>query len=378
MPISCFPDLSVSVVIPCYNSQDSLPQLLAELSSVLAETVPLFEIICVNDSSTDNTWQVLSSLVEQYPMQAIDLMRNYGQQNAILCGIRAARYEVIVTIDDDLQNPPAEISKLLSRLAEGYDVVYGTPAVYCQSFLRSITSKAVRSLLRNVLKVEAALEISSFRAFKTRLRDGFSDFRSPCSSLDVLFTWVTTKATAVVVNHRSREFGESKYSWCHLCGVAINLLTSYSLLPLRLAAINGVICLAIGAVVLVGLFIHQMIFAYGFGGVSLLAAIICFLSGVQLISIGVLGEYLARIHASSISQPPYLIKSKQLNSSMDHLPRLVRSSAGHLRSDSPSFDSPHPEVDSQPVIAKSSLLPVSKKSSSLPGTRKKSLHAPKT
>jgi hypothetical protein len=140
------------------------------------------------------------------------------------------------------------------------------------------------------------------------------------------------------------------------------------LLPLRLAAINGVICLAIGAVVLVGLFIHQMIFAYGFGGVSLLAAIICFLSGVQLISIGVLGEYLARIHASSISQPPYLIKSKQLNSSIDHLPRLVRASEIHSR-----IDSPYPEVHVQPVAAKAPSVSGIAKSSSVPITAKSSL-----
>ncbi|HEY9732153.1 MAG TPA: glycosyltransferase family 2 protein [Drouetiella sp.] len=339
MSESCFPELSVSVVIPCYNSQASLPQLLANVSAVLADTVLAYEIICVNDSSSDQTWKVLSELVQQYPLQAIDLMRNYGQQNALLCGIRAARHEVIVTLDDDLQNPPSEIPKLLSKLVDGYDVVYGTPAVYRQSFLRSVTSRAVRALLRSVLKVEAALDISSFRAFRTCLREGFSDFRSPCSSLDVLLTWATTKATAVTVEHHSREFGKSKYSWCHLMGVAVNLMTSYSLLPLRLAAINGAICLAIGSIVLVGLFVHQMIFAYGFGGVSLLAAIICFLSGVQLISIGVLGEYLARIHASTISQPPYLIKTTQFSYALDHLPRLVGSSSAHSQHESIKYGS---------------------------------------
>jgi undecaprenyl-phosphate 4-deoxy-4-formamido-L-arabinose transferase len=240
-------------------------------------------------------------------------MRNYGQYNATLCGVRAARYNVIVTLDDDLQNPPGEIPKLLAKINEGYDVVYGTPAQSRHSLWRRFSSMTVRVILRHLLRAEMANEISAFRAFRTNLRDAFSDYRSPFVSLDVLFTWATTRAISVTVQHHAREHGTSKYSFAHLFAVAMNLMTAYSLLPLRLATINGVLCVLLGTLVLIGLFIHQLIFAYGFGGISLIAAMMCFLSGAQLISIGVLGEYLARIHSTAMSQPPYVIRNKAVS-----------------------------------------------------------------
>lgn len=307
---------SVSVVIPCYNSQDSLPQLLEELRATLESTVQAFEIICVNDNSSDDTWATILAAVESYPLQAITLMRNYGQHNAILCGVRAARYDVIVTLDDDLQNPPAEIPVLLKKLAEGYDVVYGRPATYKQSYSRMVTSRMVRSMLRHFCKVQSAGEITSFRAFRTCLRGGFTEFRSPFVSLDVLLTWATTKITAVAVQHRDREYGRSNYSWAHLFTIAMNLMTAYSVLPLRVASFSGLVCLFLGSVLLLGLFAQQMITAHGFGGVPVLAGVVSLLSGAQLLAIGVMGEYLARIYSTSVAQPPYVIKSKVLSRGM--------------------------------------------------------------
>ncbi len=308
-----FPELTVSVVVPCFNSEQSLTPLLKELCRVLDRCVPQYELICVNDDSTDGTWGVIESLLDTHPLHAINLMRNYGQHNAILCGLRAARYDVVVTIDDDLQNPPFEIPRLLEKISAGYDVVYGTPAKYQQSLWRALSSTTVRAILRLLLQSDTVESISSFRAFKTNLRDAFSDYRSPFVSLDVLFTWATTKVTSVTVEHKTRQFGQSKYSFGRLLAVAMNLMTAYTLLPLRLATVNGLFCLLLGTLVLIALFVHQVVFGYGFGGISLVAAMMCFLSGAQLIAIGVLGEYLAKIHSTAVAQPPYVIKNKSIS-----------------------------------------------------------------
>src|SRR5215471_16888871 len=129
----------LSVVIPVYNSETILPELVPKLLAVLADVGRRFEVVLVNDGSGDQSWHVIEALVLQHGVvRGINLMRNYGQHNALLCGIRAVRYDVIVTMDDDLQHPPEEIPQLLAKLAEGYDVVYGTPAQEQHGFWRNL------------------------------------------------------------------------------------------------------------------------------------------------------------------------------------------------------------------------------------------------
>src|SRR5690348_13686034 len=166
-------------------------------------------------------------------------MRNYGQHNALLCGIRAARYPIIVTIDDDLQTPPEEIPNLLSHLDEGYDVVYGTPQAQAHGFTRNIASRITKLALQNALGSETARKVSAFRAFRTYLRDAFTDYHGPYVSIDVLLTWGARRFSALSVRHEVRRYGDSNYTFGKLFAHAMNMLTGFNTVPLQIASFTG-------------------------------------------------------------------------------------------------------------------------------------------
>src|SRR5438876_8238032 len=148
---------SISVVTPVYNGEASIAELCRRLGEVLPRVATQYEIILVNDGSRDRSWEVISELSSHSPtVRGLNLMRNYGQHNALLCGIRAARYEVIVIMDDDLQHPPEEIPRLLEKLAEGHDVVYGTPREEQHSLWRLVASRLTKLALQSVMGAETA------------------------------------------------------------------------------------------------------------------------------------------------------------------------------------------------------------------------------
>ena len=173
---------SISVVVPVYKSEAILPDLVQRLSQALPSLAEAYELILVNDCSPDRSWEVIFKLAEQYSwIRPINLMRNYGQHNALLCGIRAARYDVIVTMDDDLQHPPEEIPKLLEVLASGYDVVYGTPEQEQHGLGRDFASWVTKLALQNVMGAEVARQVSAFRVFRAEVARGFRSLsRSVC------------------------------------------------------------------------------------------------------------------------------------------------------------------------------------------------------
>ena len=170
-----------------------------------------FEVILINDGSPDDSWEVITRLSQQYPwLRGINLMRNYGQHNALLAGIRAARYQIIVTMDDDGQHPPDQIPALLVKLDEGFDVVYGAPEVTREGFWRIVGSQITRFLIVTTMGVRVPSNGSSFRAFRTMLREGFADYVSPFVAIDVLLSWGTTRFGVVTVKHEARRVGKSK------------------------------------------------------------------------------------------------------------------------------------------------------------------------
>ena len=229
---------SLSVVVPAYRSAESLPLLVEELARVLPSIATDYEAILVNDGSPDRTWEVISDLARRYSwVHGVNLMRNYGQHNALLCGIRQARYELIATIDDDLQHPPQEIVRLLDKLREGFDVVYGTPAREQHGLWRDLASQITKLALQSSMGVDIARSVSAFRVFRTQLRDAFASYSSPYVSIDVLLTWGTTRFAAVRVRHEPRTIGTSTYTFRKLVRHAINMITGFSVLPLRVASL---------------------------------------------------------------------------------------------------------------------------------------------
>src|SRR2546426_85320 len=157
---------SLSVIVPVYNSEAILPKLLERLEQVLTSLECEHEVVLVNDASSDQSWRVIQELcARHHRLTGINLMRNYGQHNALLCGIRAARWEIIITMDDDLQHPPEEIPKLLAKLREGFDVVYGFPEQQQHGLVRNVASELTKLALQNSMGTETARPLSSFCAF---------------------------------------------------------------------------------------------------------------------------------------------------------------------------------------------------------------------
>ncbi len=310
---------TISVIVPVYGSEQTLRPLIERLRPVLEARGAAFEVILVNDASRDGSWGVIRALAAEYPwVVGVHFMRNFGQHNALLAGIRKARCELAVTMDDDLQNPPEEIPQLLSRLDEGFDVVYGAPRAEKHGILRDLASQITKLVLQNAMGVATARKVSAFRAFRTSLRDAFGEYRGPFVNIDVLLTWGTSRFTAVEVRHDRRTVGVSNYTVRKLITHALNMMTGFSTMPLQLASLLGFAFTLFGVGVLGMVLFRYIAVGVVVPGFAFLASIIAIFSGVQLFSLGIIGEYLARMHFRSMERPPYAIRETVGGSGPSH------------------------------------------------------------
>jgi len=300
---------SLSVVIPVYRSAGILPALLARLEPVLAEHASEFELLLIDDNSPDESWSVVRALAAEHPwVRGVRMMRNYGQHNALLCGIRRARHALVVTMDDDLQHPPEEIPRLLAELAKGHDVVYGSPEREQHGLLRDAASVVTKLALQNAMGSSTARRSSAFRVFRTDLRRAFEGYRGQFVSIDVLLTWGTTRFSAVSVRHDPRKEGVSSYTLRKLVTHALNMLTGFSVFPLQLASLTGFVLTLFGVGILAFVVVRYLMQGSGSApGFPFLASIIAIFSGAQLFALGIMGEYLARMHFRMMERPTYAV-----------------------------------------------------------------------
>ncbi len=300
----------ISVVVPVHGTGDALDELVGRVASVLGGGQPerRWEIILINDGSPESCWLRIQDLARRPGVRGIDLMRNYGQHNALLCGLRAALYDTTVTMDDDLQHPPEEISRLVSRREEGWDVVYGTPARQRQPFWRRLASMLIRFALAGSIGARRAKWVSAFRAVRTECRQAFAEFRGPFVSLDVLLSWATDRVTRVEVRHEPRKSGASGYGFWKLASHAADMMTGFSAWPLRVASVVGFGFTLFGLGVLAYVIGRFLIAGGSVPGFPFLASIIAIFSGAQLFALGIIGEYLARMHFRSMERPVYVVR----------------------------------------------------------------------
>jgi glycosyltransferase involved in cell wall biosynthesis len=303
----------ISVVVPAFNSAGTLTELADRLRKVLPALTDKYELILVDDGSRDTTWDVISRLVaaDQH-VHGLALMRNFGQHNALLCGIRHARYSTTVTLDDDLQNPPEEIPKLLALIDAGADIGYGAPLREQHGLMRDLASQLVKYSMQVALGAEAGRKVSPYRAFRTDLRNAFPDFGGPYVNIDVLLSWGTTRSAATKVDHQPRVVGNSNYNLRRLFVHALNMITGFSTVPLRLATIVGFGFTLIGMLVLAFVVGRYLIFGGSVPGFSFLASMIAIFSGAQLFALGILGEYLSRMYARLMDRPSYAIRTRTM------------------------------------------------------------------
>jgi glycosyltransferase involved in cell wall biosynthesis len=299
----------ISVVVPVYNSEDSLGPLLERLEAVLTGIGQPFEVLLVNDGSRDRSWETITRLAATRPwLRGINLMRNYGQHNALLCGIRQVRFDRFITIDDDLQNPPEEIPRLLAKLEDGFDVVYGTPDREQHGLWRDLASQVTKMALQTAMGVDVARKVSAFRAIRTQVREAFGAYRGPFVSIDVLLTWGTARFAAIIVRHDERRIGISNYSLTKLVIHALNMMTGFSIKPLQVASVIGFGFTLFGIGILFYVLIRYALQGARVPGFPFLASVIAIFSGVQLFALGIIGEYLARMHFRMMDRPSYTVR----------------------------------------------------------------------
>jgi glycosyltransferase involved in cell wall biosynthesis len=300
---------AISVVVPVYNGAATLEELVRRVDEALPGRD--YELVLVNDGSADDSWERIEALArDRGHVRGLDLMRNYGQHNALLAGIRAARGSTVVTIDDDLQNPPEEIPKLLDRLAEDdIDVVYGSAAEQHYGLWRGLGTRLSKLALRVAIGSDVAARVTAFRAFRTDLRIAFAGFEAPYVSIDVLLNWGAARYAFVDVEHRARDVGRSSYSFGRLATHALNVLTGFSTRPLRWASLLGLAFTLFGVAILVLVVVRSLV-EESVPGFPFLASIIAIFSGVQLLTLGVIGEYLGRMHGRVMDRPAYAVREE--------------------------------------------------------------------
>jgi glycosyltransferase involved in cell wall biosynthesis len=296
----------LSVVVPVYNSEATLDALVLRLASTLAGSN--YEILLVNDGSRDGSWASIERLARTVPeVRGIDLVRNSGQHNATLCGIRLARGEMVVTIDDDLQYRPEDIPLLLERLVNGVDVVYGKAVSGEWGRLRNLASKLMKSALRTAIGASTAEMVSSFRVLRAGVRDGFASYQAPLSNVDVLLTWGTSRFASVPVTLDRRRGGQSNYSFYTLFVHTWNMVTGFSTLPLQIATAVGFFFTLFGLAVL-AYSLGRWAFFGAVQGFTFIASTISLFAGAQLFALGIMGEYIARVFQRTSGQPAYLVR----------------------------------------------------------------------
>lgn len=299
---------TISVVVPVFNGEGTLWELCRQLTLALESLTQNFEVLLVEDSSRDRSWDVIREIVTGDPrIRGIRLSRNFGQHNALLCGIRAARFDVIVTMDDDLQHPVSEIARLLPPLDQGFQVVYGTSVEAQHGLWRNIATRLTKFALRSAMGTQAATGVSAFRAFRTELRAAFHEYRSPSVSIDVLLTWATTRFTSVKVQHAPRLIGASNYTARKLITHAFNLMTGFSTRPLQIASLMGFLFTLFGFGVLSWVVGRYLVYGSAVPGFAFIASIIAVFSGAQMFTLGIFGEYLARMYGRAMERPAYVV-----------------------------------------------------------------------
>lgn len=299
--------IDITVVVPVYNSVETLRPLYERTANTLNKLGKSFEVLFVEDGGTDESWSELVRLKKQYSetVSLVRLARNYGQNSATVCGIKLAKGAAVITIDDDLQTPPEEIVELITFQAKSdSDIVFGVTSEQSNPFFKRLGSE----MLKRIFTWADGAEIgSSFRYIAPNLKQQLAGQTHDQLFLNQVIHWYTERIDKVAVKHESRQEGRSGYSFFNLIGMALKLIFFYTDFPLRMMSISGLlialVCFGIGIY-----YIYQkLVFGAEAGFASIITAIF-FATGLIMICLSVLGAYISRIYADRVRKPVYAIR----------------------------------------------------------------------
>ena len=303
-------NIKYSVVIPVFNEAENLEVLYARLTKVMDGLDGPYEIIFVDDGSSDSSFQILNILHQKDKnIKVIRFTRNFGQHPAVMGGFNASRGETIITLDADLQNPPEEIPKLLEKLDEGYEVVFGVFQQRKHSAFRRAGSRFAKWVLGRILPVEAT-DLSGFRALRSYTVAQLKLLNEKSKFLDGLLCWMGYKVGKVEVAHEERHSGKTKYTPFKLLSLWLDMIVSFTELPLKIAIFSGLFLGVVGLALALFYLIRYFLYGFGVPGFATIVILITFFSGVQLFALGILGEYVGRMNKEVKNKPEYIIRDK--------------------------------------------------------------------
>jgi glycosyltransferase involved in cell wall biosynthesis len=300
--------LALSIVIPVFNGADSIADLVRALENL--SIVGGHEIVLVNDGSADDSLAVCHALIDnaRVPMTIVSLARNYGEHNAVMAGLRYANGAHVITMDDDLQNPPEEVQRLLAfAQSNGKEVVYTYYRDKRHALWRNLASAFANRVADFVLDKPRGLYLSSFRCMTAFVAREITRYEGPFPYVDGLILQITHDIDRLVVDHLPRSRGSSNYTVRRLLRLWMNMFINFSVMPLRISTLTGFALSALGAVGVV-IAVGEALFSSPPPGWASLMAAVLFLSGVQLLILGIVGEYLGRLYLTANRKPQSVIK----------------------------------------------------------------------
>ena len=300
--------LQVSVVIPVFNEELVLHEFYPRLKKEAESWGKSYELLFVDDGSSDNSFELICKWKKiDSNIRVVKFTRNFGQQAAVLAGFRESRGNIVVQIDSDLQNPPEEIKRLLGAFTDEVDLVVTVPRKRRDSSLRILGSKVLHSLAQALFGNRFKLNLSSFRAMRRSVIEKIDQCQDRSRYMAVLMSWMAVPTVHVEVDHHLRKMGQTKYGVLPLLRLTWDLITGYSNFPLRLVTYLGLLGAGVGFSIMMFLLYQRLVAGILIEGFVVLSAVFSFFAGVQLLSIGFLGEYLGRVHLKIQNRPEYIV-----------------------------------------------------------------------
>jgi len=302
----------ISIVVPAYNEAENIPIFHERVTGVLEKMDVTYEIVFINDGSRDDTLDRMRALADSDPrVRVVDLSRNFGKEIAMTAGIDAASGQAVIPIDVDLQDPPELIPELLAKWREGYDVVYATRQEReGETWFKRATAGLFYRLMEKITAIRIPRDTGDFRLMSRPVVDALQEIPERHRFMKGLFSWVGFRQVGVTYRRQPRHAGETKWDYWKLWNFAIEGITSFSHLPLQIVTYFGFLVSVVAFFYAIFIIIRTLLVGGDVPGYPSLVTIILFIGGVQLIALGILGEYIGRIHDEVKSRPLYIVRGK--------------------------------------------------------------------
>ena len=303
--------MNLSVVIPIYNSSSIISKLISKLSEEISKIkrISTYQIILVNDCSNDNSWSEISKICDKENfVVGVNLMKNYGQHNALMAGINIARGDYVITMDDDLQHSPNEINKILDKIEEGYDACYTNYKNNKYNAFKVLSSKLNNTISNFLIDKPKNIYLSSFKCFTKKVCEEIKKYDGPFVYIDGLIFDITKNVASVDVEHLDRMTGNTNYNIFKLISLWLSVLTNFSIVPLRISTIAGFFMTFVSFCSILVIIVIKLLNPSMAAGWASIISVLLFFFGLQFIALGLMGEYIGRSYLNLNKKPQFVVR----------------------------------------------------------------------